>query len=360
MSKAVDERKIVPLRSEKRLSPRAQQFIKARLQQCVGREQGPTVDAVVLFVEDSPQHRHLRNHAARNFGSEIDNHATRFRCNKEILFCLRSLYWCLPWLRKIHLVLADYQFAERFVDWDRAMSSDSPGPELRLVKHSDFMEQSMLPTFNSQALEARFDYIEGLAEHFVYFNDDFFVGRVLRKDYFFSSGDNLPRYNLDRTYVPHRRKTSRMSEHAKAWCNNSRLLDRVWGKGPARHYPAHVAVPMLKSSWAIARAHGAARGFHLTSNCQFRLANNLYAIGLLVYWNLYLRRGKQRRVNDTLFHDLEPGDLVEQLFRFIREARPALFCINDANYGKKERFLFLRAQRELFPLKAPWEPRAPN
>ena len=50
----------------------------------------------------------------------------------------------------------------------------------------DILPADALPTFNSHAIEASLHHIDGLAEHFVYFNDDMFVGRPLRPEPFFT------------------------------------------------------------------------------------------------------------------------------------------------------------------------------
>ncbi|GMA88394.1 hypothetical protein GCM10025868_36440 [Angustibacter aerolatus] len=40
-----------------------------------------------------------------------------------------------------------------------------------------FGDAGRLPTFNSHAIESRLHHIDGLAEHYLYLNDDFFFGR---------------------------------------------------------------------------------------------------------------------------------------------------------------------------------------
>ena len=268
---------------------------------------------------------------------------------------MRSLYYCAPWLRTIHLVVSDYQKLRRFLKGN----VQAVGPRIRVVRHSEFMPRSALPTFNSQALEAKIDEIPNLAEHFIYCNDDFFLGKPLSPTYFFTK-DGRPRYNLDRSHVPHRRKTRNMSMHAKAWCNNSRILDSEFGfSSRGRQYPSHVAVPMLRSTWKESRRMSDRIRLELdiTAKSPFRVSNNIYAIGLFVYWNLYTMKAIRRMNNDTFFHDLEPGDLTGRLFHFIWKSQPSLYCINDCDYGSKERNAFLRAQRSMFPLQAPWEPR---
>ncbi len=47
--------------------------------------------------------------------------------------------------------------------------------KLHIVKHSDYIPEQYLPTFNSSCIELNFHRIDGLSENFIYFNDDFFL-----------------------------------------------------------------------------------------------------------------------------------------------------------------------------------------
>ena len=50
-------------------------------------------------------------------------------------------------------------------------------PKLHVVRHDEFIPQEYLPTFSSHTIEMNIHRIPGLAEHFVYFNDDMFMLR---------------------------------------------------------------------------------------------------------------------------------------------------------------------------------------
>ena len=58
-----------------------------------------------------------------------------------------------------------------------------------MVPHREiFGDTGRLPTFNSQAIESRLHRIPGLAEHFLYLNDDVFLGRPVPPEMFFTPG----------------------------------------------------------------------------------------------------------------------------------------------------------------------------
>lgn len=327
------------------------------------------IDFVVLWVEDDQKHRQLREHVSAQFQRRannnrfgFDNQISRYRDNEEIRSCLRSVFWCLPWIRRVYVVVADYQYPELYVRADLSPAGKD-GPELRVVPHSAILPTDHLPTFNSQAIEANIHRLEDIAEHFIYANDDFMVGMPLHPSYFFTRKTGAPRYNLEATYVPDRRKTARMTKHSMAWTNNSRVLNKIFGPpcSGSRHYPCHVMVPMLRQSFVQVWDHKLVEPLLLaTSKSPFRTSSNLYIIGLLVYWNIYIHGAVRRNQSGCFFHDLEKGDDVKGLMRYILTSTPQLFCINDGNNDDVEDARFVkRSLRALFPLASSWEPQPP-
>ncbi len=103
--------------------------------------------------------------------------AARFVSRDELRFSMRSIHLFAPWVRTIHLVTAG-QVPKWLVDH----------PQVRVVDHAEVMPADALPTFNSHAIESCLHKIPGLAEHFIYFNDDFLLGRPLSPRTFFNAG----------------------------------------------------------------------------------------------------------------------------------------------------------------------------
>ena len=101
----------------------------------------------------------------------------RFIAHDELRYSLRSLHLFAPWVRRIHLVTAG-----QVPDW-----LDADHPMVNVVDHSQILPADGLPTFNSHAIETSLHRIEGLTEHFVYFNDDFLLGRPVRPETFFTA-----------------------------------------------------------------------------------------------------------------------------------------------------------------------------
>ena len=101
--------------------------------------------------------------------------AERFVPHDELRYALRSLEYFASWVRQVVLVVGQEPPA-----WLRR-----DHPKLRIVRHEEFMDPATLPTFNSHSIEARLHRIDGLADHFLYLNDDVFFGRPLSPAHFF-------------------------------------------------------------------------------------------------------------------------------------------------------------------------------
>jgi hypothetical protein len=156
----------------------------------VGSPRGDAVDVVVAWVDGKdPKHRAKRKRYLADSGGNakperVANIERRFSDNDEIRFCLRSIRNYAPWVRTIWLV-TDNQ-APVAIDRRRAEREN-----IRIVDHREIFRgyKQLLPTFNSYAIETMLWRIEGLADRFLYFNDDMMlVGPVEPADFFSNEG----------------------------------------------------------------------------------------------------------------------------------------------------------------------------
>jgi hypothetical protein len=148
------------------------------------------IDAVIAWVDGSdPMHHAKRKRYFADPGGNAkpERAATderRFSDNDEIRFCLRSIRNYAPWVRTIWLVTDDQVPAA--IDREKAELYN-----VRIVDHREIFRgyEQLLPTFNSRAIETMLWRIEGLADRFVYFNDDMMlVGPVEPTDFFSHDG----------------------------------------------------------------------------------------------------------------------------------------------------------------------------
>ena len=111
-----------------------------------------------------------------------DNRNVRFRDWDNMQYWVRAVEKFAPWVNKKHFVT--YGHLPKWLNTDN--------PKLNIVKHSDFIPKEYLPTFSSHSIELNLHRIEGLAERFVYFNDDMFLIRPVKRELFFAGKDCLP------------------------------------------------------------------------------------------------------------------------------------------------------------------------
>ena len=138
------------------------------------------VDLVVMWVDGSDPAWLEEKRQYDKSEADNSNDVVRFRDYDLMKYWFRAVEEFMPWFRKVHLVT-----------WGHLPSFlDTSNPRLNIVLHRDFMPEGTLPCFNSCALEMNLFRINGLAEHFVYFNDDMFVLRPMKKSDFFDNKGN--------------------------------------------------------------------------------------------------------------------------------------------------------------------------
>lgn len=93
-------------------------------------------------------------------------------------YIFRAIEENMPWVNQVHVIVARKSQIPAWLDTSK----------VHVVCHSDIMPARHLPTFNSQAIEMYLKNIPGLAEQFIYSNDDFFPLSKMNKTDFFKFG----------------------------------------------------------------------------------------------------------------------------------------------------------------------------
>ncbi len=149
------------------------------------------VDAVITWVNGAdPAHKQKRDHYLTQAKTPLHENGTnphRWVCSDELNFCVRSIANNAPWVRRIW-ILTDNQIPE--------ITGLPPecAAKISIVDHEEIFagQGDALPTFNSLSIETLLWRIPGLAEHFLYFNDDVFLtAPVTEEDFFARNGPVL-------------------------------------------------------------------------------------------------------------------------------------------------------------------------
>lgn len=147
------------------------------------------IDVVIAWVDgDDPRHAEK---LARFLGQAPRTEwaaPTRFRSVGEIDYAICSVLRHAPFVRRVHVVTDEQRpalFDRAAAHWPREWAD-----KLVLVDHRDIFQgfEQHLPTFNCRPIETLLYRIPGLAEQFVYLNDDFMLIRPIGPDAWFRDG----------------------------------------------------------------------------------------------------------------------------------------------------------------------------
>ena len=138
------------------------------------------IDFVITWVNmDDPEwQKEFAKYSGKTVTEKNSVTDARFRDYGFLKYWFRGVEKFAPWVRKIHFITSGQK-----PDW-----LDAENPKINLVSHKDYIPQQFLPTYNSVVIERYIHKIPGLADHFVYFNDDFYIINSITPERFFRNG----------------------------------------------------------------------------------------------------------------------------------------------------------------------------
>ncbi|WP_437996010.1 Stealth CR1 domain-containing protein [Sorangium sp. So ce185] len=331
------------------------------------------IDAVYLWANASDPEwlatrRAFRDEHAAEGGKGSDE-ACRFRDHGELRYSLRSVERYAPFLRRVHVVHGGAP-----PSWLRA-----DDPTLHLVRDDDlFPDPALAPSYNSQAIEAFLHRIPGLAEHYVYFNDDnFLCAPLFPADLFDPDGTAviqmspfpMPSYHAteDAWLRSMWRTFEALGRHmGERYLPTFRTLTplALWARAPLPpecfwNLPAHVAQPFRKSIWPRVHEVFADEVRALTRH-RFRhpevIGPNIAATYLSLEEKLarFVREARSRHV----WAGMKPEDLdaARRVFLDSEERRPIFGCLNDTAKPSVDWGAYVAdILGTLFPTPSRWE-----
>ena len=148
------------------------------------------IDVVITWVDgDAPEHRAKRAEYGGGVVAARDDVGGQVRYSSvgEIFYCVGSILRFAPWVRKIWIITDNQNpHLEEFVERNFPECTT----EIEIVDHRTIFEgyEEFLPTFNSISIESLMWRIPGLAERYVYFNDDWFIASPIEPTVWFDGG----------------------------------------------------------------------------------------------------------------------------------------------------------------------------
>lgn len=273
----------------------------------------------------------------------------RFVDREELRYSLRSVTLFAPFFRKIYVVTADQR-----PSW--LASGDS---RIEFVSHSEiFPDPSVLPTFNSHAIESCLHRIPDLSERFVYMNDDVFLGtESWKKDFFTTRGLMKVRFSPSQ-YIYEGAPPPHAIPTDWAAYNSAGMVRRDFDIFFDRKL-MHVPFPLLRDMmYELEDRYPDA--FHRTRRSRFRSREDVSVATMLApFYAVATGRGVEwPSPGQYVYADTGRFDWRTRFDR-IRDRRPLFFCLNVTRYphvGLAEQAQNVRGFLEgLYPFPSPFE-----
>ena len=307
------------------------------------------IDIVVLWVDGSDPEFIREKQAVTGkvaFTNQDIDGDQRYRDYGTLHFWFRMIEKHAPWVNNVYLITNGQK-----PDW-----LNLEHPKLKLITHREFMPEAYLPSYNSSAIELNIHRIEGLSEHFIYFNDDMFMIKDTQPSDFYKNGQpkllavydalvpwspftNTCHNNVELIYRHFPNKKALKSSPWKFF--NFRygslvlknLLLLPWG--PTGYVNQHLPVPMKKSTlsrlWDI---EGETLG--RTSRNQIRdygVDVNQY---ICSHWQIESNQFYPMSKNFGETIGLNQVDKLESIFK---DRRKKLLCVNDDGDFREENLI---------------------
>lgn len=285
------------------------------------------IDLVYLWVNgNDPQWLAKRNACiGKTEEKSAVNCDGRYADNDELKYSLRSIDKYAPWLRRIFIV----------TDNQVPVWLDTSNARVRIVDHKEIMPDVCLPCFNSAVIEHFLYKIPGLAEHFIYANDDMFINKPVTPETFFDK-DGLPIVRFNRR--PFRKWTllfkekvqgKRLSNYVQTIRNSAELVEKKYGKyyGGKTH---HNIDAYLRSDYEHA-AKVFEDEIRTTLPNHVRSENDIQR-NIYSYVALAEKRGHLHYVTQRTSFRLHIQN--ESHYGKLERYNPILFCMNDSQYAK--------------------------
>ncbi|WP_329569411.1 stealth family protein [Streptomyces sp. NBC_01361] len=276
------------------------------------------IDVVYTWVDGNDPAWQRRRAGIEDGGYHAESaNPARYISRDELRYSLRALEQNAPWVRHIYVV----------TDQQRPAWLNERGSRITVVDHSQiFDDPAALPTFNSHAIESQLHHIDGLSEHFLYFNDDMFLGApVTPQDFFLSNG--VSRTFFSPSQLPRWDDALGDRPVDAAGKNNRRLILENFGSAIVQKL-RHAPYALRRS--VLYEIENEFRDAHLgTSHSRFRSATDISIPSSLYHYYAYFTGRAVPSDIAFAYLDLARPEIARRLGILLARRDRQAFCIND-------------------------------
>lgn len=307
------------------------------------------VDLVYLWVDgNDPEFRKRRNAALGRSEKVAEvNCEGRVADNDELRFSLRSVELYAPWIRKIFIV-TDNQVPH----W-----LDTTNPRVEIINQNDLIPEESKPTFNSVVIEHCLHKIPGLAEHFLYANDDMYFNRPVEPADFFTA-DGKPIMRLNRR--PFRKLTLWLEQHIqgkelstynRTILKSGEIVEAKTGRFISSK--PHHNIDAFRRSQYEQTFETFRKEIEPTLANRFRSDSDIQRV---IYSYYPIATGQAKRVFVTQKTSFRLQTHRHNHYSKLERHNPMLFCLNDSQYAvEADRRLMRSFLERRFPSSSSFE-----
>ena len=279
------------------------------------------VDIVYTWVNDKDPIwlKKRQKYINHELACEGSNNKARFEDHNELYYSILSVKKYLPWVRNIYIVTDD-----QIPVW---LGNDK---QIHIVNHKEIIDEKYLPTFNSHVIEANIHKINGLSEHFIYFNDDVMVARPLEKGHFFRK-NGLTSIFVSLKSLKIMQEKGIVTATLQASKNSNQILNKKFGHiidSPL----VHTYVPLKKSSF-IKYWNENKELIEPFLNNKYRGKNDLNMATFLIPWSMYLNGESVVTSEICYYFNIRSPHAIRQYEKLLHakmyKTAPHSFCVND-------------------------------
>jgi hypothetical protein len=306
------------------------------------------IDAVYMWVDgDDPEWAAQR---ARYAGGDAPQHLSGASCyvsRDELKYSLRSLHAFAPFIRNVYLVTAG-----QTPHW-----LDTEAPGIRVVDHAEiFADPSVLPVFNSQAIEAQLHRIPGLADRYLVLNDDTFFRRPVPPTKYFH-GNGIALLPFSPAQIGLGRPRTEEPAPSSAGKNVRALLEADFDRFITSKFK-HVPHPQIRAV-AEELEERYAEEVAATTASRFRAPDNInFATALHHHYAMFTGRAVPGNFR-LRYIDVTAPTAPEHLAELEADRKVDSFCLNDidTNEGNAAQVdaLVRGFLERMFPFPSPFE-----
>ncbi|RRR95500.1 stealth conserved region 3 domain-containing protein, partial [Glycomyces terrestris] len=228
---------------------------------------------------------------------------------------------------------------------------------VRIVDHAEiFADPSVLPVFNSQAIEAQLHRIPGLSDRYLVLNDDTFFRRPATPSTFFHA-NGIIRLPFSPAQIGLGRPRAEEAAPSSAGKNVRALLEADFGRFIASKFK-HVPHPQIRAV-AEELEERYAEEVRATTASRFRAPDNInFATALHHHYALFTGRAVPGAFR-LRYIDVTAPTAPERLAELEADRSVDTFCLNDVDTNEENAArvdaLVRGFLERMFPFPSPWE-----